>query len=1222
VDGAREEQPDQAAVSPQLPAVSDPAASVSAGPLAARILMLQRSAGNRATVRLLARAPPPNPEKPPWYNAADRARTIMYQLHGGLGLAPDVEAALVELRGQPPEVLRDIRAHYAALPGAYNLERDLSELGTAAERREALTLLGRVLPLADHLRLSVHAGWFYDSVDEDVMVAALRERMRMATPQERAAAAWDGDAEAVLRSSLDASHLYSALVLLKGEATEAMVEERIRSADSWWWDDPQAVYDVLLDLPPARRRAFWERTRDGDLFAFLSWSERQAVERLCTADDEATALHTRALLATSGFGTTESGLEKMAERARQMREELAAVEARLALGASDDVDADTRSRTELSRALDKLRWAGGSDVVDIARGDLSAAEAIQFAADLGEDPYALFKQRLLEATKGDPEQVFAILQKAQAHPGWLWSIDRDNDVALALTTRLGMKEQELAIALRHGDMVGAARLRLRRALNAVNTDEGAIVAILLELSPADRARLRAADKPLCDDLIGHDGWFDRDLGKIVPLLLDPRTVEPPVDEVIKWAVGLAWDGTKAQALESALKLMPDARLAEYRLGYAAARGGVPAGFSEAETAAAAKTFAALENRLQTELAYGDYQHMLDVLLTPPTRGELETDRGIALAAAIVRLRAVERNAPREAAFTEAPSDWISKRVMDRISSTGPLADEALIRLEQGYAHASADASISESELAVLAALGQEYGAAHAAAVSVTDTVAWLASAAAAAAAAVAVTAASGGVLGPWIASVFAPMGLSGTALIGATAAGAAKVGTSELVAGSEYDATDEEGLRDFVGAFVDAGTTMIASSLITQFPKFIEVGGTGLGAATLSERLAHGTVTAAEASLRACGRSITLAAARGALESGFAGVVSEFAMRTVDERVWRQSVWDAMVTLGQLMLQSGLQGVGSGAGFGAAGEAWLAAVRGVPAHVMVGKLVAAGVPAERVQSLPLAAVRQIKQAKDALDAGEPAVAQALMESAKGIEKVDPAVIDEAWEALYPRPAVPEAIKAASPADEAALRAPPDEATVKAAPEALAGISPAADAKLPLPPPANSELLRWLPGWSAAQLEALRPEHLAALQRLHWRMAPIAGDPRVARGIARILPPAPARAARSPAGWARVLDPVPDNRLEAVLRMLGDPALPDPTLVSGSASSVRPVLRAGPGEVAFADRFGVGVWIELAGDLRWRDTMLPELIRTTSAMNDDDAREAVEAALQTVRASRR
>jgi hypothetical protein len=212
----------------------------------------------------------------------------------------------------------------------------------------------------------------------------------------------------------------------------------------------------------------------------------------------------------------------------------------------------------------------------------------------------------------------------------------------------------------------------------------------------------------------------------------------------------------------------------------------------------------------------------------------------------------------------------------------------------------------------------------------------------------------------------------------------------------------------------------------------------------------------------------------------------------------------------------------------------------------------------------------------------------------------------------------------APSADIAALSPADERAIRPAPEHVAAISPVDDAALALPRlPSKAELLEWLPsGWSESGLAALRPAQLEALQRLHARLAPLADDARVARGIARILPATPGRSAHSPAGWARLLDPVPEDRLEAVLRMLGDPSLPDPTLVTGSAAIRRPLLRAGPEEFAFAERYGAGVWAEFAGDPRWRDSLLPELIRETSAMKDADARKRVEEALQAVRAKAR
>jgi hypothetical protein len=224
----------------------------------------------------------------------ERAKRINYALLGYTGLfSADAEAALSEIRGQPPAVLAALRASYERLYGEYRLEDDLRNGLPAVQWKEAEGWLLPALPLDARLRLCVvtHGatgallgfgvagpvgslvGWavgrYVPTENERVMLATLAAWSQEVSPEERRVQARNPKVMQLLEQALSGDQLYAANKLLRPDELEAIVRERIASAPGRVDDDEQAAYDALLDLPADRRRAFWDAERASGLFGFL-----------------------------------------------------------------------------------------------------------------------------------------------------------------------------------------------------------------------------------------------------------------------------------------------------------------------------------------------------------------------------------------------------------------------------------------------------------------------------------------------------------------------------------------------------------------------------------------------------------------------------------------------------------------------------------------------------------------------------------------------------------------------------------------------------------------------------------------------------------------------------------------------------------------------------------------------------------------------------------------
>lgn len=868
----------------------------------------------------------------------ERAELIHTAFHGSWW-GEDEEAALRQLGGDPGA----LRSAYA---GAYgkDLEQEFRDHCSAGQANQAIRFLWPAMPLSARLNTHLSGGIFGDSANEE----GLLDVIQSATVAQQIAAGRDAHTISLLASHLDADQLLAARRLLQPDQLSAAVLERIKAANGWVNDDESAVFDVLLELPPAERRALWENNPDA--FSFLGGTDRARVQSICTGT-EAQALQERMAEATDGMGTDDAGVSGLIAHAAGLRDEQAQLRAALEQpDLSEDQQRQISSRLAEIGDLDGLlevqrnadgEIAGGS-FLGMMRGDVSEGEYRQFSAQLGVAGFEQAKQEILDAVgwiSDDENAVYEAFQRIQDTTlrQQLWD---DAQVQAALGS-LSSSEQDTAASFRDGDSQSIAMTRLEEAWSHWDVDEARVFALISEMSGPDREHLRYST--LYQSMMLGIGSPEN-----IALREVTETGRVPTGSGINAALGGAWDGTNTDLLGQVLTGMGDGERWKYRLGYWLNRSGRAPQDEEQEQAL--ETFNTLESRLQSELGTDDLETALDQLVGVPTPQELQTEAGRIIAAGILTQRVDDKQ-----------SHWDG--VGQVFTESDETADGMEVQLDASYMQAMEDGVMSAEELAVLASLDSRFAERYQQSLAAIDRIRNIAATVAAVAAGIVVTALTAGAAGPVVAGLLSSYGAG--ALAGGIAGAVVRVGVSEAMGGDHFDSISGEGATEAAVGFTDGAMAVLANGLATR-----ATGWVGLKGAQLSGAMALGSIEAAGGALQTSGRAFAAGAVRGGIDGLLSGMVGELVLTAADQATWRQSVWDVVISFGEAALRGGTIGAATGGLVGGGIDALGAYVSRSRIESLVQDLESIGIPRQQLDSMPLDEVRALAQLDAALAAGD------------------------------------------------------------------------------------------------------------------------------------------------------------------------------------------------------------------------------------------------------------
>lgn len=867
----------------------------------------------------------------------------------------DEEKALRQIRGQSTLMLREIRSQYRRITG-HDLESDFREYCNSSQYREALSILWRQMSLYDRLRSNVDPGWLWDSGDEEGMLDVLRS----ATNSQLAEAAGDRRVRRLLQEYLNDTEYYQARKIMQPDNLYPVVLERIRNANNWFNDDEQAVYSVLLDLSVGDRRRIWNEN-DG-LFDFMSFSERMSVRRMCLGS-EADALEERMELATEGWGTEDEEVAETIEHAQRSANEERTIQALLAAGTRQDGQPLTpEDRAALE---DRLAELGGiqSQLLTVERdsdgdvsggflgdlhGDVSSEEFQAFSSQVGVDRFELAKQQILDAMGFWNDDEAAINDAFDRLSGGdmllrnrLWN---DPEVSAALRSHLNTGERAEAQVYAQGSQYDIALARLSEAYYGMDTDEEGLFRVIGNMSSDDRGRM-LREQPAIWGTLMRSGWLNS--GEKDMLQEVASTGRIPTDVALDWAFGGSWDGTEDEMIAQTFALLTPEERATYRMGYWLNKEGISP--EDPEQQRCLREFLALYNRMDGELGADDLEQAMDQMIGLPSPEELQTEEGRLMAAGILHYRMQDKMA-------------LGSGLADAFTDADETRDQASVQLDAAYAQAMEDGNISADELAVLAALDANFQTRYREHVQTVDMVRNIAGMVAAIAVGILVTVLTGGTAGPAVGSLLAQYGTA--ALAGGIAGAAARVGTSELMAGDHYDTFSDEGAIDAAAGFADGATAVLSAGLAARFSNFV-----GLGRTQLAGQMAAGTIEATGAATRYAGQNFVGGALRGSIEGFLGGVVGEIVMTAADAQVWRQSVWDVVCNFGLAILRGGGIGAATGGLMGGAAEGIGAYVEASRLPGLMDDLARNGLVRADLEEMSMDVVQAIGRADSALAAG-------------------------------------------------------------------------------------------------------------------------------------------------------------------------------------------------------------------------------------------------------------
>jgi hypothetical protein len=271
----------------------------SAAEAEAESLAPRAAAGERVSVRQPLSARVHLDEKTDRAEAVQRAKRIYAAFHDSI-FTEDEEAALEQIRGQHPALLRAIRAQYQQLFGRV-LEVDFEKYCSSKQTKEAMSLLQPAMTLGERLDTQVEKGPFDLPLMNGAGVLSL---LRSASGPERAALAKDPVRMLQMRRQMSSEEYYEAqkLVHPNGDLYEAVLQ-RLSTAHKWSGYDAQGAANAILALSPSDRARLWNE--HGPLMEEVGAIFGVNPRILCLGT-EAEALKERMRFATEGAGALHS----------------------------------------------------------------------------------------------------------------------------------------------------------------------------------------------------------------------------------------------------------------------------------------------------------------------------------------------------------------------------------------------------------------------------------------------------------------------------------------------------------------------------------------------------------------------------------------------------------------------------------------------------------------------------------------------------------------------------------------------------------------------------------------------------------------------------------------------------------------------------------------------------------------------------------------------------
>ena len=824
-------------------------------------------------------------------------------------------AALRQLVGQPVAAIKSISEQYRVQTGQH-LAADFQRYADAETLETARTYLRPTMTLLEKLQSCKHNWWIFNSENEVGML----DMLGSATLQERAQAVDDPEIDDLLAHALSAEQLLEArLLLYKGLEPDdprllEAVKERIKRITK---NGTMAeVIVVLLELTPEQRRCLWDNEGSNFTpFQILPGSTFKALELACTGS-QADALNVGMRLATTDqrapAALVGSLAQKTGESVRRERELLKELQMLREGGSCDETALQRMAKIErelealgsveetlLVPEPDDKNDAGETSFLGRLYGDVSFAEAQQYAAQMGVSNSKLAKQEIVDAIRwndDDERQIYEAF--GPLTPEERAALMKDEEVRAILSKKLNDDEMKLAETYAGADEDAIAQENLRYEFEGktFGTDVMGVIRGVAELSDAQRKAFAESD--LWQEMSDSWAFTEREKSILNELV---KTGTLPEEATLEYALGhevtsrgrefhVGGDGGM-EMLELWLAKLPPSQRAEYRLGYWLSRSKPEI---ESPTDAQHRTaFEELEQRINKEFGGDETQRALDMLLGVPGPEDLSTEAGRRQAADIMLLRVKDKQAQQGSA-----ADWFIEE--------DETADNAAVEFQAAYKQLLEDGSFSDIDLMMLAHLSQKYDGRYQDYVSSVDSVTAIASQVTAITAGIILTALTGGMAAPLVTAVCTKLGVSSaiiTTTIVSVGSAAAEVTVSEILAGEHFDSLGADGQRAALNGVVSAATSMVSGRLMKGFSSLV-----GLQKRALATKITELAKTSAQATTQQIGGRTLNTTVEEAMKGFLEGALGESVFTALDQSTWDRGVWEALSAFGGRMIEAGLLG--------------------------------------------------------------------------------------------------------------------------------------------------------------------------------------------------------------------------------------------------------------------------------------------------------------------------
>lgn len=900
-----------------------------------------------------------------------------------------------------PQVLIYARLKYKDITEGHLLEQDFEDYCSTSQFQEAYQILLPAIPIYDRLKLQKE--YFLGmnvSENEAKMLEILEYAHKYDKPSiERARKADDFDYMcAFLRNRLNAEEYFRARKYLlplevqdleqveglqatpQSEMLQEYADElleaaiyTIKNSTSWYNDDEDTIYNLILDLPTPERRKLWKdhyskfyfidgyRYADESNYATGTWEPPKGTEIhsiwLMCMHSKAEMYNERMYLATDGWGTNDDAVELVVDKVEIDNSKELKMKAAIELHRESGytfLDDETYFAylneldqygdiygTLLSRDPKELAHDSDKDYtfLEMMRGDLDfSAEYKPYMEQMGVSELDIAKEMIDESVDGfwapiapdydmmhdaiayvkDPETRKQLMEDSEV---WatlkVWyEIDYDTDDVEGYMNqdgpiKTGDDELDKIMTYARGDGYEMALYRLGEEYDAMNVDEIAIMQILVEMTDDDRDKLASHNPPIWQKI--KDYYAGTDDLKIFNAIVSDDVL--PFTECIDYAFN--FDSAEEELVELLFSRLDDDTRFTYRMGYYLIKSQetLPIDFATAQEQSAAVTaYANLQYKMLLAFGTDDYQKYHDMLMGEYTEKEAKSEVGRNMAAAIYKYRAKEKDAIRDSEGT-------------MFFDSDDISQEAGFQMYGTYNEMMRDDQFSFNELQQMSGIHGHFIEKYQQYLSDVDFVVNLASTIAAIIVTVIISIVTFGAgAGPSAASLGAYLSaMWGPAMVGFVAGGITKVGVSEAFGGDHYDATREEGMKDFIAGGVEGFVAVMSAGVASYLMKSF-LGLKGLSGPALQAALREIIVGSGKSTLGSFARGAVITGLEGFVDGVLSGIAMNVTMTAMDEETWRQGVWGALGQFGESAFEGlvlgGFVGGFAGGTIGGLSGAW------------------------------------------------------------------------------------------------------------------------------------------------------------------------------------------------------------------------------------------------------------------------------------------------------------